>query len=131
MTRTLSPARVASSSSPTASVRYIAVLVGRSPETWLQVSGPQGQVYLDAWENSSYVMTGAVQGGGVERRNLIPRPFQVQRIVGAYQELIGLVERGGEGVSSGREARKTLQIILGFLKSHQEGGKVVPVPEMD
>lgn len=104
---------------------------GTFPGTWLQISGPKGQVHVDAHEESAYVMTGNVEVGGVQRRNLIARPFQVQRIVAAYHERIGLIERGGEGVSSGREARKTLQIILGFLKSHQEGGKLVPVPEAD
>ena len=39
----------------------------------------------------------------------------------AYEELVGLIENGGDGTSSGREARKTVQIMVGFLESHQPG----------
>ena len=46
----------------------------------------------------------------------------------AYEELIGLIENGGEGVSTGRDARKTVQIMTGFLKSQQAGGALVDVP---
>ena len=99
--------------------------------SWLQISGPRGQVHMDTWEGSAQVIGGNVLDGAVQRRNLIPRPFQVQGIVAAYQEMIGLIEGGGESVSSGREARKTLQIMVGFLKSQQEGGRLVPVPETD
>ena len=47
----------------------------------------------------------------------------------AYEELIGLIENGGEGVSTGRDARKTVQILTGFLKSQQAGGALVDVSE--
>ena len=115
---------------------------GTFPGEWLRISGPQGEVHIEgAGRWSAYVMSVSDQADwaadrpadrwGVQRRDLISHPFQVQRILGAYHEMIGLIERGGEGVSSGREARKSLQIILGFLKSHQEGGKLVPVPEAD
>ncbi|MEE2884573.1 MAG: hypothetical protein VX701_02630 [Chloroflexota bacterium] len=45
--------------------------------------------------------------------------------------MIGLIENGGDGVSSGREALKTLQIIIGFLKSNQQEGRLIPIPEID
>ena len=44
-------------------------------------------------------------------------------------EIIDMIERGGESVSPAREARKTIQIMMGFLKSHQEGSRLVNVPE--
>ena len=43
--------------------------------------------------------------------------------LGAVAELIDAVETGRELVSPAREARKTLQIMLGILKSH-EGGNI-------
>ena len=98
---------------------------------WLQISGPKGQVHVDILENWAQLMTGDVLGEGGQRRNLIPRPFQVQGLVAAYQEISDLIENGGESVSSAREARKTLQVMVGFLKSNQEGGRLVTVPESD
>lgn len=61
-------------------------------------------------------------------RTLHANPYQVQSLPAAYAELIGVIEDGGEGVSTAAEARKTLQILLGFLKSQQEGGRLVDVP---
>jgi len=39
--------------------------------------------------------------------------------LGAVAELVRVLEEGGELVSPAREARKTLQIMLGILKSHE------------
>ena len=55
--------------------------------------------------------------------------FETVSYMAAYEELIGLIENGGEGVSTGRDARKTVQIMTGFLKSQQAGGALVDVPE--
>ena len=56
--------------------------------------------------------------------------FQVMGYVAAYEELISIVENGGgEGVGSGQESRKVVQIMTGFLKSHQEGSRLVEVPQ--
>ena len=104
---------------------------GMFPGTWFQISGTAGQVNLDAWEQTAQITTGFIPHGDYQRRNLVARPFQLQRLTAAYQELIDLIEHDGEGVSSGREALKTLQIILGFLKSNQQGGRLIPIPEFD
>jgi hypothetical protein len=49
--------------------------------------------------------------------------------VAAYEELVRLIENPRlVGVSTGYEARKTVQIMVGFLKSHQEGSALVEVP---
>ena len=42
--------------------------------------------------------------------------------------MIDCIENGGDGVSTAREARKTVQIMTGFLKSHTAGGHLVDVP---
>ena len=59
---------------------------------------------------------------------LHPIQYQVQGLAATYTELISVIENGGTGVSTAVEARKTLQIMLGFLKSHQEGNRLVDVP---
>lgn len=59
---------------------------------------------------------------------LHPVQYQVQGLAATYTELIGVIENGGAGISTAVEARKTLQIMLGFLKSHREGNGLVGVP---
>ena len=64
---------------------------------------------------------------------MVSRPLdigvhQVHGILAAYEEMFDLIENDGVSVSPAREARKTVQIMMGFLKSHQEGGRLVDVP---
>ena len=61
-------------------------------------------------------------------RPLHPAHYQIQGLPATYAELIEVIENGGAGVSTATEARKTLQIMLGFLKSQQEGNRLVEVP---
>ncbi len=49
----------------------------------------------------------------------------------ALTEMIEGIENGGALVSSGREARKTLEIMLGILRSHEEGNARVNFPISD
>ena len=58
---------------------------------------------------------------------LHPVQYQVQGLAATYSELIEVIENGGTGVSTATEARKTLRIMLGFLKSQQEGNWLVDV----
>ena len=46
----------------------------------------------------------------------------------AVAELIGLMETGGESQSSGREARKTLEVLLGILQSQADDGARIHFP---
>ena len=76
----------------------------------------------------------AEDGGNIKQ--LIPPPgimssFQSMGYVAAYEELIALAEAGGtdQSVGSGREARRVVQILTGFLKSHQAGSSLVEVPQ--
>jgi predicted dehydrogenase len=57
--------------------------------------------------------------------------YQSMGYVAAYEELISLIEAGGTGesVGSGREARRVVQVMNGFLKSHQAGSSLVEVPQ--
>ena len=95
----------------------------------MRLLGDQGEVQLN-WDAPTADLTtwDANKSRNVLRRTIISVHYRVQGIVAAYEELIDLIENGGTATSSAREARKTVQIILGFLKSHQTGGLLVDVP---
>jgi predicted dehydrogenase len=52
-------------------------------------------------------------------------------LVAAVDELIGLVERGGQGSSTGQDGRRVLSILLGILQSSAAGGRRVDFPVVD
>ncbi|MGH2459499.1 MAG: Gfo/Idh/MocA family protein [Chloroflexota bacterium] len=52
-------------------------------------------------------------------------------MVAAIDELIGLVERGGQGSSTGQDGRRVLSILLGILQSNAAGGARVHFPIQD
>lgn len=52
---------------------------------------------------------------------LAVEPYMFTRQSGAVAELVHVMDHGGELVSPPREARKTLEILLGILKSHHAG----------
>ena len=93
----------------------------------LQLSGADGQIHVD--EQGAEMRTRDTAAREKVSRKLVADHYQVHGLVAAYLELIDKIENGGDGVSSGREARKTVQIMVGFLKSHQEGSRLVDVPE--
>ncbi len=73
------------------------------------------------------------EGGDTITRTIKPMGivsnYQTMGYVAAYEELIALAENGGgESVGSGRQARHVVQILTGFLKSHQAGSALVKVP---
>ena len=49
----------------------------------------------------------------------------------AVAELIDLVERGGDGSSTGEDGRRTLSILLGILQSGAAGSARVTFPIQD
>ncbi len=57
-----------------------------------------------------------------------PQDFALTHQAGAVAELVHVLEHGGQLVSSGREARKTLDIMLAILKSHTQGNVRVNLP---
>ena len=66
---------------------------------------------------------------GPNPQDLIPDDYQSEYYVAAYEELIDLVENGGEGVGTGKHGRWVVQIMTGFLNSHQAGSTLVDVPQ--
>ena len=52
----------------------------------------------------------------------------LRRDVGRAIADFNMIEDGGSGISSGPEARKTVQIVEGFVKSNYQGGRLISVP---
>lgn len=62
------------------------------------------------------------------RGEIVPEEYMFAYQSGAVAELVHVLENGGELVASGREARKSLEIMLGMLRSHQLGNVRVDLP---
>ena len=54
--------------------------------------------------------------------------YMVTGILGAVEELIRALEHGGALVSPAHEARKTVELMLAILKSHELGNVRVDLP---
>ena len=55
------------------------------------------------------------------RQTMVPGNYMHQFQAGFVPEIVDKLENGGELVSTAREARKTLRIMLGILESHHAG----------
>jgi predicted dehydrogenase len=55
------------------------------------------------------------------RSELVPPAYMYTHHIGAIAELINVMENGGQLVSPGEEALKTVKIMLGMLHSHHHG----------
>ena len=102
----------------------------------LQLLGQNGRIDFDyngltaeLSAPGSASVSSANDPGSVIKQTLVPDYYKVEGIEAGYRELIDLIEKGGSSVSPAREARKTVQIMLGFLKSQQAGSILVDVPE--
>ncbi len=97
----------------------------------LHLTGPDGQVFLHVDAQIAHLRTTDPDDSNLfSIRTIQPRQYQVHGLVAAYEELVRLIENPGlVGASSAQDARKTVQIMVGFLKSHQEGSSLVDVPK--
>ena len=93
------------------------------------VTGSEGHLEFDLGGDSYEVTTngiGSEYGSGV--KTVVPKSYQTIGIPAGYLELIDMIENGGTSISPAREARKTVQIMMGFLQSHQQGSRLIDVP---
>jgi predicted dehydrogenase len=84
----------------------------------VELVGKQGRLVVEdfgAWLHRS----------STERRFIPPEGYVREKFAGGVEELLRLLQEGGEPVSSGREARKTVAVMLAFLESQRRGN--VPV----
>jgi len=59
---------------------------------------------------------------------IVPDSYLYEQQLAAVAELVGVLENGGELISPGPEARRTLELILAMLRSHQQGNVRVDLP---
>ncbi len=59
---------------------------------------------------------------------LLPESYMLQQKGALVAELIHVLEHGGDLVSPGCDARMTLELLLGILKSHENGNNRVNFP---
>ena len=57
-----------------------------------------------------------------------PPKWEVDGISAGVQELVKLVDQGGEPVSSAKDAHNVVEVIFGFLESQRQGNIRIPVP---
>jgi predicted dehydrogenase len=69
-----------------------------------------------------------LEGGETAVTRLQPAQTTRGSQFAAIDELIGLIEHGGQGTSTGEDARRTLSILLGILQSSAAGGKRIDFP---
>ena len=79
----------------------------------------------------SGIPTGAQHSLGYATAHLPRDHYTHGAIGGCVREMVQLVGHGGQPTSDGREARKTLEIMLGILQSQARGGVRVECPIVD
>ena len=103
-------------------------LKGTAPLGSLEITGPRGVLRIEGGDRTAELMVHEDVRAEPHRTTIHPEQYQIQGMVAAYRELIDIIEHGGESISSPRHARMALRILLGFLASHQQGGRLVEVP---
>ena len=101
---------------------------GTAPLGGLEIIGPDGVLHIGGTERTAELTVLQDIRAEPFRTTIHPEQYQVQGPLAAYRELIDIMERGGESISSPQDARRALRILLGFLDSHQQGGRLVKAP---
>ncbi|HIE26186.1 TPA: Gfo/Idh/MocA family oxidoreductase [Candidatus Poribacteria bacterium] len=65
---------------------------------------------------------------GDTNETIQPDSWTITGIPAGVMELVELLDDGGEPASSGREAMKTVEIMIGFLESQRQGNSKVNIP---
>ncbi|HAZ63001.1 MAG TPA: hypothetical protein DCZ72_05240 [Armatimonadetes bacterium] len=88
---------------------------------WFDVEGSRGGLRI--WERHLELTT----AGGT--RILAPRQYDRVGIAGAVNELVRLVQYGGETISSPEDGLQTLAVLLGILESARHNTKTVAIAD--
>ena len=90
------------------------------PKFRVQIIGTTGHIEVDG-EKAAMVVD--------DRREPIQPPeWPVNGIPLGIQELIDLVDKGGDPISPAREGLRVVEILIGFLESHRRGNARVDLP---
>lgn len=106
---------------------FINASKGTTPNFELDLIGEHGRIRLGAHVAEEWRLLDS--GQVVARRIAAPVTTRAD-MVAAVEELIGLIEHGGQGSSSGEDGRRTLAILLGILQS-AAGGERITFPIED
>lgn len=94
----------------------------------LDLLGADGRIRVGAHAGEIWR---AVGDGEPAVRPLRP-PYATRADMGAaVEELLGLIEHGGQGSSTGEDGRRVVSILLGILQSSDQGGLPVSFPVRD
>lgn len=93
---------------------------GLTPETGFHLIGTEGSIWVD---DQGVALT---TDGATKRIPCEPRT--ISNASSAIREIIAGIELGTPVISPPREARKTLEIILGFLASQKRGNARIDFP---
>jgi len=99
---------------------------GSLSEFETDVFGSAGRIRISATTAELYTVDAA--SGETVQRAYPASMIMTGGIQGAWQELANTLEAGGTNAdlrSNANEARKTVQILTGFLKSHDEGSRLI------
>jgi predicted dehydrogenase len=92
----------------------------------MDVRGSEGRIRISATTAELYTVDAAT--GETVQRAFPASMIMTGGIQGAWQELAGVLEAGGTNAdlrSNAYEARKTVQVLTGFLASHDEGSRLI------
>ena len=93
---------------------------GLAPRTGFELTGTDGWIFIDE--------QGADVGVAGSVKRIYTRPVTHSHAAAAIREIIQAIEQGGQTISPPREARKTLEVILGFLASQKHGNTRIDFP---
>jgi predicted dehydrogenase len=93
---------------------------GLAPRTGFELTGTDGCIYVND-QGAEVICDGAV-------RRIHPEAVTHSYSSAAIRELIQAIEHDEQTVSPPREARKTLEVILGFLASQKHGNTRIDFP---
>ena len=102
--------------------------------SYIRLVGSRGQISFGLNDGFATLQTQEAASGEDISKIINPvgitSNYQQMGYVAAYQELIDLAAKGaGQSAGSGQQARHVVQVMMGFLKSHQAGCALVDVPQ--
>jgi predicted dehydrogenase len=101
---------------------------GTVPSFELELVGERGRLRIGTHAAELW----RIDEAGNASASPLPRPRTTRAyLVAAVDELVALVERGGQGTSTGQDGRRVLEILLGILQSSAAGARRVDFPIVD
>ena len=105
---------------------------GTQAQTSIEVIGEQGWIHAGISTHDFRVHLPGPEGSYDTVSRSLPRHATTRGgVLGAVGEMVDLITVGGETLSPARDARRSVEIMLGFLQSHRRDGARVYMPVQD